>query len=220
MPGFLELQLADSAFPSGAFAHSGGLEAAAQAGALTAPDALERWLHDALWQAGHASLPFVTAAHDDPGRLLELDLAQDAALPTTPLNRASRRQGRAHLDACVRAFGGPRLAALRERARAAGAPRHHAPVLGATLALLGLSRPAALTLHLHQVARGTLSAAVRLALAGPAEAQRLQARASPTLAAVLAACAGRCPADQCQVAPLHDLLAGGHDRLYSRLFTS
>jgi urease accessory protein len=218
MHDWLVLQLADATFPSGGFAHSGGLEAAMQAGALETPGALERFLTDALWQAGHLTLPFVAAAHDAPERLAELDLAHDAALANVVLNRASRSQGRAHLGACIRSFGDTRLRALRD---AAGhGPRHLAPVFGASLAILGVERDATLHLHLHGTARGLVSAAVRLALAGPAEGQRLHAAAAPTLAAVRHACSGLDVAAQTQTAPLHDLLAGGHELLYARLFAS
>jgi urease accessory protein len=218
MSDWLVLQLADATFPAGGFAHSGGLEAALQAGALERPGALERFLGDALWQAGHTTLPFAAAVHDEPGRLAELDLAHDAALRNRVLNRASRSQGRAHLDACVRSFGGARLHALRDAAR--GGPRHLAPVLGASLAALDVDRDATLRLHLHGVVRGLVSAAVRLALVGPAEGQTLQARAAPIMDAVLARCARLDVAAQTQTAPLHDLLAGGHELLYSRLFAS
>jgi urease accessory protein len=215
---WLVLQLADATFPSGGFAHSGGLEAALQSGALDAPDALERYLDDALRQAGHMTLPFVAAAHDAPERLGELDLAHDAALANRVLNRASRSQGRAHLGACVRSFGGDRLQELRD---AAGhGPRHLAPVFGATLAALDVERDATLRLHLHGVARGLVSAAVRLALVGPAEGQRLHASAAPTLETVLRECSGLDVTTQTQTAPLHELLAGGHELLYSRLFAS
>jgi urease accessory protein len=218
MSDWLILQLADATFPAGGFAHSGGLEAAMQAGAFERPGALERWLQDALWQAGHTTLPFVAAAHDTPERLVELDLAHDAALRNRVLNRASRSQGRAYLDACVRSFGGARLRALREGA--SGSPRHLAPMLGASLAALDVPRDATLRLHLHGVARGLVSAAVRLALVGPSEGQHLQARAAPLLNAVLARCAHLDVTAQTQIAPLHDLLAGGHELLYSRLFAS
>jgi urease accessory protein len=218
MPDWLVLQLADSTFPSGGFAHSGGLEAALRAGALEAPGAFSRWLDDALWQAGHTALPFAGAAHDAPERLGELDAAYDAALRNPVLNAASRSQGRAHLDACLRSLGGHELAALRERARSG--PQHLAPVYGASLAALGVERDAMAALYLHGVARGVLSAAVRLAVVGPIEAQRLQADAAPTLTAVAARCARLDPAAQTQVAPLHDLLAGGHDLLDARSFAS
>jgi urease accessory protein len=218
VPDWLLLQLADSAFPSGGFAHSGGLEAAMQAGALASPGALARWLDDALWQTGHGALPFVGAAHDAPARFVELDLAHDAALRNGSLNRASRSQGRAHLDACMRGLGGERLRDL--HVRAGRGPRHLAPIFGASLAALDVHRDATLRLYLHAVSRGVVSAAVRLALVGPAEAQSLQARAAPTLDAVLAECSFLAVLAQTQTAPLHDLLAGGHDLLYSRLFAS
>jgi urease accessory protein len=218
MQDWLVLQLADATFPSGGFAHSGGLEATMQAGGLAAPGALERFIDDAIWQAGHMTLPFVAAAHDDPGRLAGLDLAHDAALVNRVLNRASRSQGRAHLGACVRSFGGTRLHALREAAR--DGPRHLAPVFGASLAALGVERDATLRLHLHGTLRGLVSAAVRLALVGPAEGQRLHAAGRPTLDAVLRECSAHEVTAQTQTAPLHDLLAGGHELLYSRLFAS
>jgi urease accessory protein len=217
---WIALQLADSSFPTGGFAHSCGLEAALQAGAIDSPGALAYFLDDALWQAGHLTLPYVAAAHDDPAEFVALDDAHDAAVRSPVVNRASRSQGRAHLDACIRGFGGGGLRGLRDAARAADSPRHLAPVLGASLAILGVTRDDALQLHLHATARGVVSAAVRLGIAGPGEAQRVQALSAPTQRAVLAGCAELEPAAQCQTAPLLDLLGAGHDRLYSRLFTS
>jgi urease accessory protein len=228
---WIALQLADASFPTGGFAHSGGLEAALQAGALEGRDALAHFLDDALWQAGHLTLPFVAAAHECgqvaraacatwPSAFVALDEAHDAALRSPVANRASRSQGRAHLDACVRAFGGRALLELRESTRAARSPRHLAPVLGATLAALGVARDDALQLHLHATARSVVASAVRLGVVGPGEAQRLQASSAATQRAVLVECAGLERPAQCQIAPLLDLLGGGHDRLYSRLFTS
>jgi urease accessory protein len=218
MHDWLVLQLADSTFPSGGFAHSGGLEAAREAGALAAEGALERWLHDALWQSGHTSLPFVASAHDAPARLVELDLAHDAALRNRVLNDASRSQGRAHLAACLRSLAGDGLVELEAESRRG--PQHLAPVYGASLAVLGVARAATLRLYLHGVVRGLVSAALRLSLVGPAEGQRLHAAAAPTLEAVVNRCHDLDVSTQTQIAPLHDLLAGGHALLDSRLFAS
>jgi urease accessory protein len=181
---------------------------------------MAHFLDDALWQAAHLTLPYVAAAHSDPHALVALDEAHDAALRSPVANGASRSQGRAHLDACLRAFGGQALSELRDAARAAGSPRHLAPVLGATLGVLGVAHDDALQLHLHATARGVVSAAVRLGVVGPGEGQRLQASSAATQRAVIDHCARLVPAGQCQTAPLVDLLGAGHDRLYSRLFTS
>ena len=67
----LLLQLADSAFPTGGFAHSSGLEAAAQLGEIKGPSGLERFLLHNLEGAGAGALPMVTATHASPERLPE-----------------------------------------------------------------------------------------------------------------------------------------------------
>jgi urease accessory protein len=73
---------------------------------------------------------------------------------------------------------------------------------------------------LYGTARGVLTAAVRLGIAGSYEAQRLQHACAPELEAVAARCQALTPEDLAQTAPLIDLWQSAHDRLYSRLFQS
>ena len=219
MHDWLVLQLADATFPSGGFAHSGGLEAAMQAGALDAPGALERFLDDALWQAGHMTLPFVAAAHDAPERLAELDLRarrgarERRAQPREPEPgpRPPRR---------VRAQLRRRAAARPARGRAAAGPRHLAPVFGASLAVprrrARRDAAAAPARHRARARLGGRAARARRAGRGAAPARCRRAGARRGAARML--CARR--RGQTQTAPLHDLLAGGHELLYSRLFAS
>ena len=108
------LQLADSAFPTGGFAHSAGLEAAAQAGEVEGPDAVARFTRDAVWQAGWGALPLVRGVFDDPASLPLLDARTEAFLVNHVANRASRTQGRALLSTAARVFP-DRVAALRSR---------------------------------------------------------------------------------------------------------
>src|SRR5947208_7672034 len=82
-------QLADSAFPTGGFAHSSGLEAAWQQGEVDATS-LSAFVHDVITQAGHGVVPFVTAAHREPGDLGAIDSQCDAFLRNPVTNRASR----------------------------------------------------------------------------------------------------------------------------------
>ena len=204
-------QLADSAFPTGGFAHSGGLEAACQLGRLHGEGALAAFLDGALWNAGRAALPFATAAH--LGDFAAADAACDAFTLGHVANRASRAQGRALVRATEDAFG-VRLG------RAPDAPCHLAPAHGVVLATLGAGLEETQRLFLWLTARGVASAAVRLGLAGPAEAQGLLAAAHVTVEEILAACASHGPQDAAQDSPLLELFQGHQDRLYSRLFQS
>lgn len=208
------LQIADSAFPTGGFAHSLGLEAAAQAREV--PD-LRRHVRDAIWQAGHGALPLARAAFLDPSSLPALDAQADAFLANHVANRASRTQGRALLSTCERIF--PREVAT-VVAASRGLRLHLAPLWGAAGNALGLSADETQRLLLWGVARGMLSAAVRLGLCGTHEGQALLASLSPVLDAAHAACAALPRQAVAQTAPLQDLLQGAHDRLYSRLFQS
>ena len=212
------LQLADSAFPSGAFAHSGGLEAAWQCGEVPSLAALRRFARDALWQAGHGMLPLASAAHEHPARVPELDARCHAFLTNAVASRASIVQGRALLATCARVWPGAPMRALEVSARALRG--HHAPLAGAVLATLGVPLPRAQHLLLYLSVRGVLSSAVRLGILGPYAAQRLQVECAADVDAVLARCTALRETDLAQTAPLLDLLQAGHDRLYSRLFQS
>ena len=126
MTDWLLLQLADSAFPAGGFAHSSGLEAAWQQGEVTAAS-LPRFVRDTVAQAGCGSLPFVLAAHDDPAALAAIDERCDAFLRNPVANRASRVQGRAWLATVARSFPQPAIRSLCDDARGRKTARHHAP---------------------------------------------------------------------------------------------
>jgi urease accessory protein len=219
-PRWRLLQIADSAFPTGAFAHSAGLEAAVQVGAVGVAWPMDLYVRMHLANVGNASLPFVAAAFDEPAEVWTLDAWFDATLVSHVANRASRTQGRTFVATCARAFDEPAVAALAARAGARDVTAHLAPLFGATLAGLGLERRETLALYIYAALRGVISAAVRLGLMGPHEAQRLQCRHAATLDAVLADCETLTPEDAASTAPAIDGIGATHDRLYTRLFQS
>jgi urease accessory protein len=219
MAEWLIWQLADSAFPAGAFAHSSGLEAAWQQGEVDAAS-LPAFVDDVITQAGHAMLPFVTTAHPLSSDLGGIDARCEAFLRNPVSNRASRMQGRAWLRTVGRAFVAPAVRAVCEAARAQAPFRHYAVMFGATLGALKVQLQDTQRLFLFGVCRGTLSAAVRLGLAGTMDAQQLLAEAAAHLDRTVARCSALTIDEAAQTMPLLDLWQSGHDRLYSRLFQS
>ena len=217
---FLVWQLIDSAFPSGGFAHSGGLEASVHHGQVADAEGVRAFATQALAQAGRSALPLVTAAHRQPADFAELDRLSDVFLSNPVANRASRAQGRALLTSVARSFPQTTVRSIEEHVRREQLAAHHAPTLGVVLSALGVSLADTQRAFLYMALRGTVTAAVRLGLIGSYEAQHVQASLAGDIDTVIRRCGELAPRDIAQTAPLIDLFQSTHDRLYSRLFQS
>jgi urease accessory protein len=215
---WLAWQVVDSAFPTGVFAHSWGLEAAWQQGEVPNLHALQRFLAASVQQTAFGALPLLNAVYRDPDRWLALDELADAFLTNPVANRASRVQGRTLLSTARRVWPSAQMTTLAESVE--GGCAHVAPVSGMVFQLIGLPVETAQTAMLFGTARGVLSAAVRLGIIGSYDAQRMHHDAGRDLPQLLERCNALDAEDVCQTAPVLDILHSAHDRLYSRLFQS
>ncbi|MEM6439806.1 MAG: urease accessory UreF family protein [Pseudomonadota bacterium] len=179
-PLFAALQAADSAFPSGSFAYSWGLEAGLADGLVarkTFPAWLETELLDrwSLWDRPAVAAAFLA---EDPAAE---DHALDALFWAEPLRRRSAEAGQAFLSGAAR-LGDPVAKALRDAALAGETPGHLPIAQGAVFSSFGLTLPLALAASAHAAAQSLASAAVRLSLIGALDAQKHLAALRPALA--------------------------------------
>ena len=213
-------QLADSAFPAGGFAHSGGLESAWRQGLVEDARSLERFLRAALVATGHGLVPFLVTAHTGNESLAQVDSWCEAFLANHVTNRASRAQGRAFLAAAEAAYGLPEITSLRDAVAEGDLCGHQTPLFGHTASLLGLPRGRAVLLFLYIQLRDTVSAAIRLNIVGPLAGQSLLSHLSRFVEQAAEQSLDRPLAAAAQTSPVIELVAQRHDRLYSRLFQS
>ena len=185
------LQCSDSAFPSGAFAFSSGLETlvnegqvhgAADMARLLETQVVPRWLdfdRPFLRQAFHA---------DGAEALLKIDTACHLQNTVERLATASRRIGRSLLTvhAHIGTPGAGAYRALLRQTGRAGAAGYEPVVQGMIGAALGLSLDGAEAGALNTIVTGMTSAAVRLGALGALDAQGVLAATAPVMAAGLA----------------------------------
>jgi urease accessory protein len=222
------LQLADSAFPSGRYTLSHGLEAVAQDRPLTAPT-LANLLSDTLQFAVAPSDGVALAcAHRAVGAdgLLDADLVMraDERLTAVKLAREAReasvRTGRALLRIATAMAPCPPLLDYAARVDDRRAPGNHAVVLGLVSAVLGVRRLAAVASDLYAFCAGWVAAAVRLGLIDHRTAQEVLYGVRAVTARAAHASVDGDVTDISSCAPFLDVMSMRHEQAELRLFAS
>ena len=219
------LRFVDSFFPSGGYAFSSGLEAAAQGGLVRTSEDLSRFVIDSLTIGiGEREAVAVGLAHDAfVSDILEVAFKADLELEAMKLGRESRTASRQMGRQVIR------LAAEQEdrhsliddylaAVEAEHSPGHMAVSLGLTLAAAGWSKEDTIAAFLYQTATGFVAAAMKLMPLGQREGQRLLESWLEVIERVSQRAA------QQRIlrswSPVQDIYAMRHSRLESRLFRS
>jgi urease accessory protein len=216
------LLLADSRFPTGAHAHSGGVEASHARGDVSSVADLEAFLEGRLLTTAPVDAAFAAAACQGRATDRELDHELSVRTPSPRLRSISRTLGRQLLRPAERAWPSHRYDELRDIHR--DGPMQ--PIaLGVVAAAAGLSPVDAALCSLHHLVGAVSTAAVRLMGLDPFEVHAFAARLAPRLDALAAKAADQ--AANCEPCDLPsttsvigDILAEHHASWEVRLFAS
>lgn len=216
------LQHADSAFPSGSFAFSNGIEGLAAMNTALDRNGLRNVVAMVLrhrWATSdRLAVGLAHRAGEDFDRLAEIDQAVEAATLAEPLRSGSKRNGNALLAAHARlgTRGAAELCSQIETGKAYG----HLPVVqGFVWRARGMSEANAALVSGYSTASGLIAAAVRLGCIGAVEAQAVLAALLPAIADLAAA---PVPPDASleSFMPWIDAAASRQARAHLRLFAS
>jgi urease accessory protein len=225
------LQLSDSAFPSGRYTLSYGLEALVQSGHLTVPSersTLLRLLGDSIhFGAAPSDGLALACAHravSEAGTDLELLTQVDTRLTAVKLPRevreASTRTGRALLAAATAAIGAGALHDYAERVRRGASPGNHAVLIGLLSASLGVPCLDAVVGELYAFSSSWVGAGLRLGLIDHRGAQALLHRVRPVIAAAAPDVIDRDASQISSCTPFLDVMAMRHEQAEMRLFAT
>jgi urease accessory protein len=191
MPALLAmLQLADSAFPSGAYTLSGGLETLVDEGIVRNPDDVAGCIRSVLLgRAARGDLAALVAAHraaseapSDIVSVVTIDRHLEATKLAAEERTGTRRVGRRIAIEGHRLIASPAVAALRAAIDAGEPPGTAAEAFGVVAAGMAIPEREAALAAAHATTLGLLGVAVRLGRIGHGDQQRLLREARDVIA--------------------------------------
>ena len=226
------LQTSDSLFPTGAYAHSGGLETLVELGVVRdAPTLAEFLRKHVVPSLARFELPYLRFARDaalagDVDTLAALDREVGAARLPRETRDASAHVGSQRLRTLLRTVlfpgtGEHALAAAFQERVARGDAAGHAPVVGGVqAAALGVPAEAACAAFFYGSVSGYGSAALKLIRIGQEGCQAIIAGTMTLAEAAVCASGEVAREDAGWCDPLWEIAAARHARAFARLFIS
>jgi urease accessory protein len=220
------LQMGDSFFPSGAFAHSSGLETFTADGLVADRQGLVRFIESCLvGLTARCDLLFVKLSHaaaagDRPDEVIRLDRLIHAMKCPAELRAASVQMGRQVLTVmdglCPSSFTG----LLRKRLEAREINGHHAVMFGAVCGSAGIAARNAMLTYLYSTVSSLVSAGVRLIPIGHGDGQAAIGGLIPLVARLAEQAERLGEEDISSFAPAIEVRSMRHEHLQTRLFKS
>lgn len=221
----LLLQMTDSAFPTGAFAHSGALETYAQLELIRTPDELVELIVVKLASAARTDLIVVHSAlrahaAADYAQIAELDALCSASKLARETREASERIGRRMLASVLNLLDDALLGYYQDQITAGQAAGHYAVVHGLACGALGIDPRAALLAFAYALAANQTASSLKLIRIGQTQAQAVLATCGAAIDAAVTEALSYTLDDFGSFTPALDIRSTEHERLFRRLFIS
>ena len=209
--------LADSAFPTGGYAFSSGLEAAAKLSLFTSTPQFEDFLRASLRQLCFFDLCYLNSCyqHEDRGEVLE---GYHASMLSASMAKGSLIQGRSFLRCLEQLEGKAALEKTRKSLPRSPERRYFLLAFAWGLEELGMAQKEARDCFLFINLRDWISSATRLGSIGPMEGHRIQHRLLHEADALLEQTAGLTLHEAARCAPALETAQAWHANIYSKLF--
>ncbi len=227
MDQFLSLlQFTDGLFPTGAYAHSFGLESCVQAGEIGDAPGVEAFLRAYLEGcAGPTDAVALVcarraAANESLASCLALDEMLDAMKAPSELRDASRQMGRQTLRVATHLPSHPLLEEFGKAVAEEITPGHHPIVFGMIGRILGWDALEMTGAYLYSTSAALVGAALRLLPLGQLAGQRIVWNMRPLIASLAEEAQNKNERDMWSFAPALELASMRHALLDARLFRS
>ena len=220
------LQTNDSAFPSGGYAHSFGLEGLTQLGVAGEQESFAEFLRKQMVPAlERFELPYVRLAHQaaqdaNVSRLIELDERYGAMKGSFELRQASSRMGAQRVQMLRKLTPHPLLARLEEERIACRMQTHAVIVFGAQTAINGTPLEAGLAAYYYQALASLVSAGMKLVRMGQIAGQTFLTECLTHTSSIVERSITVQESDIGWFQPALDVASARHETAYTRIFIS
>jgi len=217
------LQIADSTWPTGGFAFSGGLEAMAKFGAIRDINSFSSYLESYLLQLSEGDLAFINSVYalkeDDYELALDEIIADWHAFNQVEVIRKGNIiSGENWFNLMARVYSHSGTIKLREYFDKTNRPLYFTIVFPLLLKKVGFDLETIQHLFYHIMLRDQMNAAIRLGLLGPEVAQKLHLKFINYCEHLRRTHKERKYYEAFKSQPTLELAQGSHQYLYSRIF--